>query len=135
MAIFSSTARETPPTENASAQRPHTLSIIAKDLTVVGRPDHRRRRQDRGHGGGRHSRRHAGSHRAGGRGAAATSTPPKRSSAAGSRARCTPTDRVEVQATAAIQGDVLTRRIVVLEGGTVNGSVKMGAPPEPGFTE
>jgi cytoskeletal protein CcmA (bactofilin family) len=45
------------------------------------------------------------------------------------------TDRVEVQSTAAIHGDVLTRRIVVLEGGTVNGSVKMGTTPEPGFTE
>ena len=44
-------------------------------------------------------------------------------------------DRVEVQSTAAIQGDVVTRRIVVLEGGTVNGAVKMGASPEPGLGE
>jgi cytoskeletal protein CcmA (bactofilin family) len=41
------------------------------------------------------------------------------------------TDRVEVQATAEVQGDVLTRRIVVLEGGSVNGSIKMGSIPEP----
>lgn len=40
-------------------------------------------------------------------------------------------DRVEVQATAEIQGDVLTRRIVVLEGGSVNGSLKMGSVVEP----
>ena len=45
------------------------------------------------------------------------------------------TDRVEVQATAEVQGDVYTRRIVVLEGGSVNGSIKMGSPPEPGFDE
>lgn len=35
------------------------------------------------------------------------------------------TDRVEVQATAEVQGDVFTRRVVVLEGGSVNGSIKM----------
>lgn len=45
------------------------------------------------------------------------------------------TDRVEVQATAEVLGDVYTRRIVVLEGGSVNGSIKMGSPPEPGFDE
>ncbi len=45
------------------------------------------------------------------------------------------TDRVEVQATAEVVGDVYTRRIVVLEGGSVNGSIKMGSPPEPGFEE
>ena len=45
------------------------------------------------------------------------------------------TDRVEVQATAEVLGDVYTRRIVVLEGGSVNGSIKMGSPPEPGFEE
>ena len=45
------------------------------------------------------------------------------------------TDRVEVQATAEVQGDVYTRRIVVLEGGSVNGSIKMGSIPEPSFDE
>mgnify|MGYP003492616111 FL=1 len=45
------------------------------------------------------------------------------------------TDRVEVQATAEVLGDVYTRRIVVLEGGSVNGSIKMGSPPEPGIDE
>jgi len=41
------------------------------------------------------------------------------------------TDRVEVQTTAEVLGDVFTRRIVVLEGGSVNGSIKMGSPKEP----
>ena len=41
------------------------------------------------------------------------------------------TDRVEVQATAEVQGDVFTRRIVVLEGGSVNGSIKMGSVQDP----
>jgi cytoskeletal protein CcmA (bactofilin family) len=44
-------------------------------------------------------------------------------------------DRVEVQATAEVQGDVFTRRIVVLEGGSVNGSIKMGSAPEPDSAE
>lgn len=39
-------------------------------------------------------------------------------------------DRVEVQATAEVVGDVMTRRVVVLEGGTVNGNIKMGAPKD-----
>ncbi|MEZ4413347.1 MAG: polymer-forming cytoskeletal protein [Gemmatimonadales bacterium] len=41
------------------------------------------------------------------------------------------TDRVEVQTTAEVQGDVFTRRIVVLEGGSVNGSIKMGSAKDP----
>jgi cytoskeletal protein CcmA (bactofilin family) len=41
------------------------------------------------------------------------------------------TDRVEVQTTAEVQGDVFTRRVVVLEGGSVNGSIKMGTPKDP----
>ena len=34
-------------------------------------------------------------------------------------------ERVEVQATALVIGDIITKRIVVLEGGRVNGAVKM----------
>jgi cytoskeletal protein CcmA (bactofilin family) len=48
-------------------------------------------------------------------------------------------DRVEIQATALINGDISARRIVMLEGGRVNGEIKMdpaqgmeGAHPEPG---
>jgi cytoskeletal protein CcmA (bactofilin family) len=36
-------------------------------------------------------------------------------------------DRVEVQATSTIQGDIITARIAILEGGQVNGEIKMGA--------
>ena len=35
-------------------------------------------------------------------------------------------DRVEVQATAVISGDIVTARVAVLEGGQVNGEMKMG---------
>ena len=36
------------------------------------------------------------------------------------------TERVELQATASIEGDVNTRSIVVFEGGQINGTVRMG---------
>jgi cytoskeletal protein CcmA (bactofilin family) len=36
------------------------------------------------------------------------------------------TERVELQATASIEGDVSTRSIVVFEGGQINGTVRMG---------
>ncbi len=37
-------------------------------------------------------------------------------------------ERVEVQASSVVQGDIATQRIVVHEGGEVNGHVKMGDP-------
>jgi cytoskeletal protein CcmA (bactofilin family) len=37
-------------------------------------------------------------------------------------------DRVEVQASSIIHGDITTQRILVHEGGEVNGHVKMGNP-------
>jgi cytoskeletal protein CcmA (bactofilin family) len=36
------------------------------------------------------------------------------------------TDRIEIQGTASIEGDILTRSIVVFEGGTINGMVRVG---------
>lgn len=36
------------------------------------------------------------------------------------------TDRVEIQGTASIEGDIQTRSIVVFEGGTINGMVRVG---------
>jgi cytoskeletal protein CcmA (bactofilin family) len=48
------------------------------------------------------------------------------------------TERVEIQSTCRIEGDIHTRSIVVLEGGIINGSVRMdehparaAAPPTP----
>jgi cytoskeletal protein CcmA (bactofilin family) len=39
-------------------------------------------------------------------------------------------ERVEVQATAVIVGDIHTTRILVVEGGQVNGEIKMGEAAE-----
>jgi cytoskeletal protein CcmA (bactofilin family) len=35
-------------------------------------------------------------------------------------------DRVEIQGTSSVQGDIHTKSIVVLEGGVINGTVRMG---------
>ena len=35
-------------------------------------------------------------------------------------------ERVEVQGTSTVQGDIHTKSIVVLEGGVINGTVRMG---------
>ena len=37
-------------------------------------------------------------------------------------------DRVEIQASSVIMGDIVTARIAILEGGQVNGEIKMGRP-------
>ena len=42
------------------------------------------------------------------------------------------TERVEVQSTSRIEGDIHTRSIVVLEGGIINGSVRMDERPARG---
>lgn len=44
------------------------------------------------------------------------------------------TDRVELQATAIVTGDVLTQTILVQEGGVVNGRVLMRPPESAGST-
>jgi cytoskeletal protein CcmA (bactofilin family) len=36
------------------------------------------------------------------------------------------TERVEIQGTASVEGDIHTKSIVVFEGGSINGSVRMG---------
>ncbi len=38
------------------------------------------------------------------------------------------TERVEIQATAVVQGDIVTQRIVISEGGQVNGGLQMKKP-------
>ena len=35
-------------------------------------------------------------------------------------------ERVEIQGTSSVQGDIYTKTIVVLEGGVINGAVRMG---------
>lgn len=40
-------------------------------------------------------------------------------------------ERVEVQATSVVHGDIATQRIIVHEGGEVNGHVRMGDPRVP----
>jgi cytoskeletal protein CcmA (bactofilin family) len=134
MAIFSSSARETPPMENRRRTDHITLSIIAKDLTVVGNLT--------SEGVVKVEGTVEGVIRAATQiliapGAVIRGDLHTAEAIIGGRIEGTvhATDRVEVQSTAAIQGDVMTRRIVVLEGGTVNGAVKMAAPPEPGLTE
>jgi cytoskeletal protein CcmA (bactofilin family) len=39
------------------------------------------------------------------------------------------TERVEIQSTSRVEGDIHTRSIVVLEGGIINGSVRMDGRP------
>jgi cytoskeletal protein CcmA (bactofilin family) len=134
MAIFSSSARETPPMENRRRTDHITLSIIAKDLTVVGNltSDGVVKVEGTVEGVIRAATQILIAPGAVIRGDLHTAE-----AIIGGRIEGTvhATDRVEVQSTAAIQGDVMTRRIVVLEGGTVNGAVKMAAAPEPGLTE
>jgi cytoskeletal protein CcmA (bactofilin family) len=45
------------------------------------------------------------------------------------------TERVEIQATAVVQGDVTTQRIVIAEGGQVNGGLEMTKKGPPGGPE
>lgn len=39
-------------------------------------------------------------------------------------------DRVEIQGTSSVEGDIHTKSIVVFEGGTINGTVRMGEQPQ-----
>jgi len=42
-------------------------------------------------------------------------------------------DRCEIQGSSAIHGDIYTKSIVVLEGGVINGTVRMGDGVQPGL--
>ena len=44
-------------------------------------------------------------------------------------------DRVEVQGTSVIIGDINTRALAVIEGGRINGSVRIADAKEPGADE
>jgi cytoskeletal protein CcmA (bactofilin family) len=41
------------------------------------------------------------------------------------------TERVEIQGTSSVEGDIHTKSIVVFEGGMINGTVRMGEQPAP----
>ena len=137
MAIFSSSSapRSEPEVNQMRRRTDHTtLSIIAKDLTVVGDLSTEGVVKIEG--------RVQGTIRAGTQvliapGAVVQGDLHATEAVIGGRVEGNvhATDRVEVQATAQVQGDVMTRRIVVLEGGSVNGSIKMGSPPESGAFE
>jgi len=134
MAIFSSAPRDAESNQMRRRTDHTTLSIIAKDLTVVG--------DLTTEGVVKIEGRVKGTIRANTQvliapGAVVQGNLYTAEAVIGGRVEGNvhATDRVEVQATAEVQGDVLTRRVVVLEGGSVNGSIKMGALPEPGSDE
>lgn len=135
MAIFSSN-QPRPPEQNQMRRRTdHTpLTIIAKDLTVVGDLTSQGIVKIEG--------TVQGTIRAGTQvlvapGAVVQGDIHTTEAVIGGRVEGSvrASDRVEVQATAEIEGDVFTRRMVVLEGGSVNGLVKMVAQPEPSPAE
>lgn len=129
MAIFSSkSARETPtPTEVVPNRRRGdgiALSIIAKDMTVVGDLDTDGVIKIEG--------RVRGSVRAGAQvlvsvGAVIQGDLHSREAIVAGEVHGAihATERVELQATAVVVGDVLTPRIAILEGGRLSGEVKM----------
>jgi len=130
MAIFSSTSRE-PEVNQMRRRTDHTsLSIIAKDLTVTG--------DLQTEGVVKIEGKVKGIIRANTQalvapGALVQGDIHTAEAVIGGRVEGNvhATDRVEVQATAEVLGDVFTRRIVVLEGGSVNGSIKMGSVKDP----
>ena len=134
MAIFSGTPRDAEANQMRRRTDHTTLSIIAKDLTVSG--------DLTTEGVVKIEGKVKGTIRANTQtliapGALVQGDLYTAEAIIGGRVECNvhATDRVEVQATAEVLGDVYTRRIVVLEGGSVNGSIKMGSPPEPGIDE
>lgn len=134
MAIFSSTPREAEANQMRRRTDHTTLSIIAKDLTVLGDLSTEGVVKIEG--------KVKGTIRANTQaliapGALVQGDLHTAEAIIGGRVEGNvhASDRVEVQATAEVQGDVFTRRIVVLEGGSVNGSIKMGSHPEPGSEE
>lgn len=124
MAIFSNESKPLEPNPMRRKTDHTTLSIIAKDLTVVGDLSSQGVVKVEG--------TVQGTIRAGTQvliapGATVHGDVHSAEAIIGGRVEGTvhATDRVEVQSTAEIEGDVQTRRMVVLEGGSVNGTVKM----------
>lgn len=132
MGIFSQSGNEAarsgpPPTgERRRAPRdPHGgLSIVAKDLTIAGDLQAEGVIRIEGRVVGNV---HAGDQVLLSEGGIVEGDVVAREAVIGGRVHgcITGTERVELQATAVVHGDIVTRRLLIQEGGTVNGSMKM----------
>src|SRR5947209_2050228 len=126
MGIFSqSSTQNGPPASTARRrQEAHGLSIVAPDLVVTG--------DLKAEGVIRVEGQVSGNVEAGGQillsegGVIEGDLKTREAVIAGEvRGSITASDRVEVQATASVQGDILTPRLLIQEGGRVNGAVRM----------
>jgi cytoskeletal protein CcmA (bactofilin family) len=132
MAIFSSS---TPGREGAAPEpqrrrgEPTAVSIIGKDMTITG--DLETEGVIKIEGAVRGTIR-AGTQVLVSPGATIDGDLHTREAVVGGQVRGTihADERVEVQATAVIAGDIHTTRILVVEGGQVNGEIKMGEAAE-----
>ena len=131
MGIFSqSTTQNGPPAVAARRrQEAHGLSIVAPDLVVTG--------DLKADGVIRVEGQVSGNVEAGGQillsegGVIQGDLRTREAVIAGEvRGSITASERVEVQATASVEGDILTPRLLMQEGGRVNGAVRMEAAAE-----
>lgn len=127
MAIFSTTSDDKPRAPQEAPRRrtdPTTLSIIAKDLAITGDlvTDGTVKIEGRVTGAVR-----ADSQVLVAPGARVEGDLHTTEAVIGGEVKGTvhASDRVEIQATAVVNGDIMAKRIVVMEGGRVNGEVKM----------
>lgn len=132
MAIFSSSspAREgAAPEPQRRRGEPTAVSIIGKDMTITG--DLETEGVIKVEGAVRGTIR-AGTQVLVSPGATIDGDIHTREAVVGGQVRGTihAEERVEVQATAVIAGDIHTTRILVVEGGQVNGEIKMGEAAE-----
>jgi cytoskeletal protein CcmA (bactofilin family) len=122
MGIFSGPA-ESPPAARKRGEG-HTLSIVAEDMTVTG--------DLRAEGVIRVEGRVTGNVSAGSQillseGAVIEGDLTTREAVLGGEVRgsVTAAERIEVQATALVHGDLATPRLLIQEGGRVNGAIRM----------
>ncbi len=132
MAIFTNAPNQAGPEQRRRADQT-TLSIVAKDLTIVGDLTTEGVIKVEG--------RVQGSVRAGSQvliapGATVEGDLHTREAVIGGQVTgaVRASERAEIQSTAVVTGDIHTRKIVVVEGGRVNGEIKMGeaTSPKPG---
>lgn len=130
MAIFSSTPPSgSPPEPSRRRGEPTAVSIIGKDMTITG--DLETEGVIKVEGAVRGTIR-AGTQVLISPGATIDGDLHTREAVVGGQVRGTihAEERVEVQSTAVIAGDIHTTRILVVEGGQVNGEIKMGEAAE-----